>query len=166
MRRHRGLRAIVSHHRFQRPAVAWLGLLAIWLSVLAPVVSQTLTGWRADAQRTVAIHADTHSAHGAHHAHDAHGAHAANHVQHDAHQHAAADPHAGHHDAHAGDPLHACGYCDLFAHSPVTGDVPHLASLLPTPPLAPVPLPAAPATRPVSILTAAPRGPPDMAAIA
>jgi hypothetical protein len=121
----------------------------------------------------VATRADTHSAHGAHHAHDAHGTHAANHTQHvapptqhAAHQHAAADPHAGHHDAHAGDPLHACGYCDLFAHSPVTGSVPHLAPLRPTPPLAPVPLPAAPATRPVSILTAAPRGPPDTAVIA
>ncbi|WP_175883485.1 DUF2946 domain-containing protein [Burkholderia sp. BCC0044] len=78
-------------HR-HRQLTAWLGLLAIWIAIAAPLVSQ----WRiAQAAAPEAIVCSTE--HGAHRAADARGTH----------------DHALH--------LDACGYCGFFAHSPAIG---------------------------------------------
>ncbi|MBP0605911.1 MULTISPECIES: DUF2946 domain-containing protein [Burkholderia] len=78
-------------HR-HRHLTAWLGLLAIWIAIAAPLVSQ----WRiAHAATPEAIVCSTE--HGAHRPSDARGMH----------------DHALH--------LDACGYCGFFAHSPAIG---------------------------------------------
>lgn len=81
-----------------------------------------------------------------------------------------APPAHGHAHGHGGaqgeDPLSACGYCDLFLHSPVAFT---LAPLPPAPAPAAPPPPALPQlpTRPaLHLVTAAPRGPPSSARIA
>ncbi|MBR8272400.1 DUF2946 domain-containing protein [Burkholderia cenocepacia] len=78
-------------HR-HRHLTAWLGLLAIWIAIAAPLVSQ----WRiAQAAVPEAIVCSTE--HGAHRSSDASGMH----------------DHALH--------LDVCGYCGFFAHSPAIG---------------------------------------------
>ncbi|WP_175900210.1 DUF2946 domain-containing protein [Burkholderia seminalis] len=78
-------------HR-HRHLTAWLGVLAIWIAIAAPLVSQ----WRiAQAAAPDAIVCSTE--HGAHRSADAGSMH----------------DHALH--------LDACGYCGFFAHSPAIG---------------------------------------------
>ncbi|HZZ12651.1 MAG TPA: DUF2946 family protein [Paraburkholderia sp.] len=93
---------------------AWLGLLALWLGLVAPVVTQmlaareraasfdsTLTGWSADLCSTRAPQADTALAD---------------------HSHRTAQRHDTH-DTHDT----SCGYCGLLAHHlPVAGGVVHV----------------------------------------
>lgn len=75
--------------------VAWLGIAAMWLAIVAPVISQTLAARVADDPQAVLCAVD------------------ASHNEHD--QHDAAP--ASHHDV-AGH-LDACSYCGLLAHSPL-----------------------------------------------
>lgn len=175
--------------RCQHRAIAWAGLVAIGLAALAPVVSQTLAASRLQAQREAAAqwqptspHArhlvaappasdvtnvtDAHAAHG----HGGHAAMASGHAHDAATPAGPAPPTPGHAHAHGGahgeDPLAACGYCDLFLHSPV---VFALAALPPAPaPAAPPPpcLPQLPVRPTLTLLTAAPRGPPAMPRVA
>ncbi|VWC88898.1 MFS transporter [Burkholderia lata] len=77
-------------HR-HRHLTAWLGVLAIWFAIAAPLVSQ----WRAAQATPDAIVCSTE--HGAHRSPDAGRTH----------------DHALH--------LDACGYCGFFAHSPAIG---------------------------------------------
>ncbi|MGU7782882.1 DUF2946 domain-containing protein [Burkholderia sp. PU8-34] len=75
-----------------RTLTAWLGMLAIWFAIVAPLASQ----WRvAQASTPDAIICS--AEHGAQHTSDAGGAHR----------------HALH--------LEACGYCSFFSHSPAIG---------------------------------------------
>lgn len=158
---------------FQHRRIAWLGLLAIWLVALAPVVSQTLFAMRGPAAPAALVHAGTvpvqvvqtdaspHAHHGMHHAAPAMSA--APHA-HDAQD--SGEPADAPHTSHGDDPLHACDYCELFAHAPIVFAIAHPAPAA-LPATAPVPaLPAAPAPRPFSSLVAAPRGPPRASAIA
>ncbi|AFQ51228.1 DUF2946 domain-containing protein [Burkholderia cepacia] len=78
-------------HR-HRHLTAWLGVLAIWFAIAAPLVSQ----WRI-AQAAVPDSIVCSADHGAHRASDAGRAH----------------DHALH--------LDACGYCGFFAHNPAIG---------------------------------------------
>ncbi|WP_244848615.1 DUF2946 domain-containing protein [Caballeronia sp. SL2Y3] len=85
--------------------VAWLGIAAMWLAIVAPVISQSIAARNAALDLQAALcTVDTVAgllAHGGEHA-DHHAAHAD------------ADEHAGHHDA-AGH-FDACAYCGLLAH--------------------------------------------------
>ncbi|HDR9582584.1 TPA: DUF2946 domain-containing protein [Burkholderia stabilis] len=78
-------------HR-HRHLTAWLGVLAIWFAIAAPLVSQ----WRA-AQAATPDAIVCSAEHGAHRSPDAGRMH----------------DHALH--------LDACGYCGFFAHSPAIG---------------------------------------------
>jgi hypothetical protein len=90
-----------------RSLTAWLGMLAIWFAIVAPLASQ----WRvahAAAPDAIVCSAE----------HGAHGAPAA--------------PASGsaHHALH----LDACGYCSFFTHSPAIGGAaaaPHVCASLP-----------------------------------
>lgn len=76
-----------------RTLTAWLGMLAIWFAIVAPLASQ----WRvADASTPDAVVCS--AEHGGHRASGAGSAH-----------------HALH--------LDACGYCSFFTHSPAIGGV-------------------------------------------
>jgi hypothetical protein len=114
--------------------VAWLAMLAIWLTMIAPVVSQTLpadASWP-DLGAWCEGHAGL-------------VAHAPN---------APAHPH--------GDLLAKCGYCDLLNHSPgLSGDF-FVATLLPRTPYRPAPLPAAYLVERATDHSHAPRGPPSI----
>ena len=124
-------------------------MMAIALIALAPVVSQTLAGSRMTAAHCAPLSVLAHPSSSAAHDH--------------AHHAATSSGHEHHHADGAGDipaPEHACGYCELFGHSPVLLDVPWLATLLPAPAFLPLPVPASPARREPSLLAAAPRGPP------
>jgi hypothetical protein len=81
--------------------VAWLGIAAMWLAIVAPVISQTLAARQAaDTSLAALCTVDTESAHAGHASADA-------------------NEHAGHHDA-AGH-FEACSYCGLLAHNlPIT----------------------------------------------
>ncbi len=147
--------------RFQHRSLVWLSLVAIALTVFAPVVSQTLAAARLKAQhaaRAVAaahhVHAHATPAAPADSAHAAHG--------HATEPAAAGAAHAGHHhgSAQGEDPFAACGYCELFTHCPVSFTLPPLPPA-PAPGAAPLPrLPTvAPPPRRMAV-TAAPRGPP------
>ncbi|KND61566.1 OpgC [Candidatus Burkholderia verschuerenii] len=90
--------------------VAWLGIAAMWLAIVAPVISQTLASHRAQNDFQAALctvdapnGAYSHASH-----HDASAAA-------DEHSYANADEHAGHHDA--SDHFDACSYCGLLAHN-------------------------------------------------
>ncbi|AOK31462.1 MULTISPECIES: DUF2946 domain-containing protein [Burkholderia] len=76
-----------------RKLTAWLGMLAIWLAIAAPLISQAYA--RPAVQPEAAICGV---------GHDAAGVHASGHG-------------AGDHALH----LDACGYCAFFAHSPPLG---------------------------------------------
>ncbi|MDN7907821.1 DUF2946 domain-containing protein [Burkholderia diffusa] len=117
---------------------AFLGMLAILLSMVAPTVSQVLRG----------AHADVHD-----HSHHGHHVMAVGQLAHAAH-------HAHHHGSDSSLLGDACPYCGLIAHSPalpgtmaISGVAPLKASLRP-----PV---IADAFRPYTVLTPAqPRAPP------
>ncbi|ABC34895.1 DUF2946 domain-containing protein [Burkholderia thailandensis] len=93
-----------------RKLTAWLGMLAIWLAIVAPLVSQANA--RPAAPRSNAVICG-----------DEHGARPA----------AAGGAQAGTaHDGVAHHALHldACGYCAFFAHSPAIGAAaPSLSSI-------------------------------------
>lgn len=119
---------------------AWLALIALGLTIVAPVVSRTLASVTAS------------SAHGAHHGMDMSAEMTAGHVD--------ANRHDNPHSDHDGMLMDQCGYCGLLGHSPLLIVIAWLPGLLPqaTPRQ---PVPAAPARGPErSTLTAAPRGPP------
>ncbi|MGS0891700.1 DUF2946 domain-containing protein [Burkholderia stagnalis] len=78
-----------------RHLTAWLGVIAIWFAIAAPLVSQ----WRV-AQAGIPEAIVCSAEHGAHRASDAGRMH----------------DHALH--------LDACGYCGFFAHSPALGSPP------------------------------------------
>ncbi|MGV4689181.1 DUF2946 domain-containing protein [Burkholderia pseudomallei] len=88
--------------RHRQKIGAFLGMLAILLSVVAPAISQVLRGSIAEAS------------HHAHHAHHVHGAYLAAHALHLAH----AEPAAHHHDSDSSPSCGACPYCGLIAHTP------------------------------------------------
>ncbi|AOI75480.1 DUF2946 family protein [Burkholderia sp. NRF60-BP8] len=120
-------------HR-HRHLTAWLGLIAIWIAIAAPLVSQ----WRiAQAATPDAIVCSTD--HGAHRSSDTGGMHG----------------HALH--------LDACGYCGFFAHSPAIG-APAAASVdfLPVVSVSAVTSPAV-AARSDRYPRAYPRAPPERA---
>jgi len=149
--------------RFQHRSLVWLSLVAIALTVFAPVVSQTLAAARLKAQHAAGAVAAAHHVH----AHSTPAAPADS--AHAAHGHAAEPApapagaaHAGHHHGNAqdGDPFAACGYCELFTHCPVSFT---LTPLPPAPAPGAAPLPRLPAVAPPPrrmAVTAAPRGPP------
>ncbi|MBN3786947.1 DUF2946 domain-containing protein [Burkholderia sp. Ac-20353] len=117
-----------------RTLTAWLGMLAIWFAIVAPLASQ----WRvaqASAPDAIVCSAE----HDAHRSPDAGGAH----------------QHALH--------LDACGYCSFFSHSPAIGGpsvAPDLPVFLPAPSAAaPVAVAASVARYP----RAYPRAPPENA---
>ena len=88
--------------------VAWLGIAAMWLAIVAPVVSQTLAArLAADDPQALLCTVDSSAA-------DPHASHASV---------APGDSaHAGHHDATTH--FDACAYCGLLAHNlPVANDV-------------------------------------------
>ncbi|KMY85720.1 hypothetical protein BUMB_02873c [Candidatus Paraburkholderia calva] len=91
--------------------VAWLGIAAMWLAIVAPVISQTLALQRAQsdfqaALRTVDAPTGAHS-----HEHHAQSLAKQSSVE-----------HAGHHDS--ADHFDACSYCSLLAHNlPIAQDV-------------------------------------------
>lgn len=117
---------------------AWLGMLAILLSVVAPTVSQVLRGADSGVE---------HHAHHSHHHHPAVGV--------------ALDAHAGHHHgADSSSLCDACPYCGLFAHSPALPGVAVASSVVLQRPSFSAPLVTA-AFRPYTVLTPAqPRAPP------
>ncbi|MEX3820452.1 DUF2946 domain-containing protein [Paraburkholderia sp. BR14262] len=127
---------MLNHHR--QKIGAWLGMLAILLSVVAPLVSQVLRGVHGDVAR---------------HEHHSHHHHAAVEV--------ALDVHAGHHHGSDSSSLcDACPYCALFAHSPALPGLAVKSSVAPLRPFFPVPLVTA-AFRPYTVMTPAqPRAPP------
>jgi hypothetical protein len=84
----------------RRRLTAWLGLVAMCLVVLAPLVSQLVMAARGDDPATAALCSVTQQAGGAVH------------------------------DVHPGDPLAACGYCDLLADHPAVPAVPAPSLLL------------------------------------
>ncbi|WP_126282494.1 DUF2946 domain-containing protein [Burkholderia stagnalis] len=116
---------------------AFLGMLAILLSVVAPTVSQVLRG------------ADGHVAHHMHHSHH----HPAVEV--------GLEAHAGHHHGSDSSPLRdACPYCGLIAHSPALPSAAVASRIALLRPTFPLPVVAA-AFRPYTALTQAqPRAPP------
>ena len=86
--------------RARNHLTAWLGLIAMWLVVLAPVVSQLVVAAHADNPATAALCS-------------------------------VVPPAAGHaHYGRQGDPLAACGYCDLLADHPALPAVPAPTLLL------------------------------------
>jgi len=90
--------------------VAWLGIAAMWLAIVAPVISQTLAARNAanDTEAILcAVDAPEARAHEGHHAV----------AEEDA-------GHAGHHDAASH--FDACSYCGLLAHNlPIATGVAH-----------------------------------------
>jgi hypothetical protein len=122
------LRRGIAHNRI----VAWMAVVAIWLTVLAPVVSRAmpavssfpdLGAWCEGSAGLVDRHAP-----------------------------AMPDQHADH--------MAQCGYCSLLSHEPGLSAVAYVAALRPSVAHAfPLP-PARHATRLASLLAAAPRGPP------
>lgn len=109
-----------------------MALVAVWLTVLAPSVSRTVSAafvfpdLGAWCETTPTNH------------HDA----------------------AAGHDANAPADGAACGYCTLFAQMPALGATFHIGQVLPSPGYVTAELPAIRAHVPVAILHAPPRGPP------
>jgi hypothetical protein len=87
--------------------VAWLGIAAMWLAIVAPVISQSIAARHAAADPIAAL-CTVDAPEGA----SFHASHAA-HTAHTAAEQAPAD-HAGHHDAASH--FEACAYCGLLAH--------------------------------------------------
>ncbi|WP_321791144.1 DUF2946 domain-containing protein [Caballeronia sp. J97] len=82
--------------------VAWLGIAAMWLAIVAPVISQTLAARNAATDpRAVLCAVDA----------------------------SATDAHAGHHDAASH--FDACSYCGLLAHHlPIGAGIAHDVALV------------------------------------
>ena len=129
--------------RHRQKIGAWLGMLAILLSVIAPTVSQVLRG----------VHSQV-----GHHEHHSH--------HHPSSAEVALDAHAGHalhhHGADSSFLSDACPYCGLLAHSPALSSTTIAWSVAPLHPSFPPPL-IGPAFRPYAVLTPAqPRAPPAL----
>ncbi len=125
----------------KRPA--WLAMVAIWLIIVAPVVSQILAGHAGAGE------VGSHSSQMAHMDHMGHMGHG----------------HASDEQPPQPDPMTFCGYCDLFHHTSVLPSVdwqPGLSGPLPW--RMPV-VPAAPGQFVPPLLSAAPRGPPVSAQV-
>ncbi|MCW8807065.1 MAG: DUF2946 domain-containing protein [Rhodanobacter sp.] len=108
----------------------WLALAAIWLTIVAPVVSQTL------GSRAAAMNGSC--------------AQQANPLDSSATPHPRPPPH----------PMTFCGYCSLFQHSSVLASLDWQPSLLPPAAFRPLVATPFPSWSGHSILAAAPRGPP------
>nr|WP_241021695.1 DUF2946 domain-containing protein [Burkholderia sp. Ac-20353] len=136
-------RCAMTSHRRQKVG-AFLGMLAILLSTVAPIVSQVL-------QRA---NADVHDH--AHHMHHGHHAMAVAQLASTAHA-----EHAAHHHGSDSSPLFdACPYCGLIAHAPTLPSA-VANSGVPPPKLSFRPPVVVDAFRPYTILTPAqPRAPP------
>jgi hypothetical protein len=80
--------------------VAWLGIAAMWLAIVAPVVGQTIAA-RAAGDTEILCSADSLESVEAHHHHEAQ---------------AESSGGASHH-ASAADHFEACSYCGLLAHN-------------------------------------------------
>jgi Protein of unknown function (DUF2946) len=122
--------------RARHHCVAWLGLMAMWLVVFAPTISQMIVAARADGPGCT-LHAAVQSEEHAHHAHHMH-----------------------HADSNM---LDACGYCDLFAHH-VAAPTVVPSPLLATVELATAQIAAPPAFLPsaAAFPSDRPRGPPTV----
>ncbi|SFS16493.1 Protein of unknown function [Dyella sp. OK004] len=116
--------------RTQRRFVAWLAMAAIWLTIVAPVISQTLP--TAGPMPGMGMMCGEHVEHAGH----------------------PASPHP-----HVPSMEH-CGYCSLLSHTPVLSGAIWLPSVLPQNTYIPVLWRGAPAFSRHSPLAAAPRGPP------
>ncbi|SFS17807.1 Protein of unknown function [Dyella sp. OK004] len=126
-----GFRVIRWHTH--RRWIAWLAIAAMWLTIVAPVISQTVL----PATHAPAMH---------------HGAGCGKHAE-------QTPPLSPPHD-HA---LEKCGYCGLLGYSPMLPGAIWLPPILPPVAAVPANLPRAlPATR-LATLAAAPRGPPAFA---
>ncbi|WP_325470108.1 DUF2946 family protein [Luteibacter sp.] len=112
--------------------LGWMALVAVWLTVLAPSVSRTVSA--AFVFPDLGTWCEPVPA-------DHHGA-------------------ARGHDADAPGDDAACGYCTLFAQMPALGTAFHIGHALPSPGYVAATLPAARAHEPTAILHAPPRGPP------
>lgn len=99
--------------------VAWLGIAAMWLAIVAPVISQSIAAHNAALDPQAAL-CDVEALPDAHaHHHDDAGT--------EANVHADADEHAGSHSA--GGHFDACSYCGLLAHHlPVVLAISHAAA--------------------------------------
>lgn len=93
--------------------VAWLGIAAMWLAIVAPVISQSIAAHNAALDPQAAL-CDVEALPGAFQTADAHAHHHHDDADAVANVDADADEHAGHHDA-AGH-FDACSYCGLLAH--------------------------------------------------
>ena len=95
--------------------VAWLGIAAMWLAIVAPVISQTLDARNVASDSQAILCAVDSSATDAHEGH-----------------HAAGQDHTaqtGHHDA--ANHFDACSYCGLLAHNlPIGTGVAHGVALI------------------------------------
>ncbi len=124
--------------RSMRKRPAWLAMVAMWLTIVAPVVSQTLASHASMGEAASHASQMTHMGHG----------HASE------HGHVPAEPPPD------PDPMVFCGYCSLFYHTSVLPSVdwqPRLPGPLPSRMLA-APVASSPFVPP--LLSAAPRGPP------
>ncbi|MGF6660070.1 hypothetical protein QF000_001714 [Paraburkholderia atlantica] len=130
-------------NRHRQKIGAWLGMLAILLSVVAPTVSQVLRGVYGEVE---------------HHAHHSHHHHPAAEVAFDA----SAWQAMHHHGADSSLLGDACPYCGLLAHSPALPSMAVASSVAPLLPSFPPRL-IGPAFRPYTVLTLAqPRAPPAL----
>jgi hypothetical protein len=109
-----------------------MALVAVWLTVLAPSVSRTVSA--AFVFPDLGAWCETSPS-------DHHGTTTG-------------------HDADTPGDGAVCGYCTLFAQMPALGTAFYTGHILPTPSYVVAVLPAAHARAPVSILHASPRGPP------
>lgn len=129
------------HARKTRSLFAWLALIALGLTIVAPVVSRTLAG------------VNTSPAQHAHHDMDM----SMQMPSDDAH---APNQHDGIHDDRGGMLMEQCGYCGLLGHNPLLIVIAWLPGLLPQTPARLLTRPSPQRGPEHSTLTAAPRGPP------
>jgi Protein of unknown function (DUF2946) len=102
-----------SRNRF----VAWLGIAAMWLAIVAPVISQTLASREARFDLLAALcSVDTRGQ-----------TQAASPVPNGLNAQAQGEEHAGHHMS--GDAFDACSYCGLLAHNVPLASAPAAALL-------------------------------------
>jgi hypothetical protein len=121
--------------------VAWLGLLAVWLTIVAPVVSRTMPA--AAAVPDLGAWCEAHAGHHMHGGHAGHGM-------------------PGHPDD---DGLDCCGYCALLGHTPALAGAAFAFALAAPPAVAPAPLPAFVPVAAAERLGPPPRGPPAFVSI-
>ncbi|MGY3039442.1 hypothetical protein ACVWWQ_001029 [Rhodanobacter sp. TND4EL1] len=126
-----------------RVLFAWLALIALSLTIVAPVVSRSLAG------------VTTNGAHGAHHGTNMSAQMGAD----DAHAQSA-HTHVDTYSDHDGTLMEQCGYCGLLGHNPLLIVIAWLPGLLPQTPPRQLTRPSSQRGPEHSTLTAVPRGPP------